>query len=123
MNDLLKQWRSVYDDKEAATAEIRAEIEALQNDLAEISVPFDAQLSAWEEAIREEALELAETYKAEDIGVVVSYRKGSTRITYDWRKVDSVRDFLRDVLPETAESLNQARKQTEGAPSVSIKPL
>ena len=124
MNErLLTNWRKLYDEKQAATAELRAQLADLETELCNVSQPFDAQLTALEAEIRTAALPLAKTYKALDIGVEVAYRKGSTRVTYKWQAVDQVRNVLRDILPETAASLDAARTETTGEPSVSVKAL
>jgi len=122
MNEgILSQWRAVYDQKQEATAPIRAELETLNAGLAEVSAPFDAQLAELEAGIRIYALSAGCGQKAD--GVEVAYRKGSTRVTYEWRQVDAVRNVLRDILPESAATLDAARKETTGEPSVSVKAL
>ena len=122
MDRLLSQWRAIYDQKQTATAPIRAELETLNAGLAEVSAPFDAQLAELEADIRAAALELGKTYKLPGC-VEVAYRKGATRVTYEWKQVDAVRNVLRDILPESAATLDAARKETTGEPSVSVKAL
>ena len=61
---------------------------------------------------------LQETWKHD--GVEARYRKGARRVTYKWQTVDSVLGVLRDVLPETAITLEGARSESIGKPSVNV---
>jgi hypothetical protein len=116
--DLLAKWRETHDERAKAGALVRAKLELLQAELAEIEIPYDETLAELEQQIRPLAEELGRTYQGD--GVEVRYRVGARRVTYDWRRVDSLLGVLRDVLPETAVTLEGARKETVGKPSVRV---
>lgn len=119
MEELLKKWGEQSQLLAAATAGIDAEIATLQEERAEIAAPYQERISELEAEIRERTLLLGESVRGE--GVYVTYRKGAHRVTYDWRTVDSVAGVLKDVMPDTAKTLMDARKETTGNPSVSIR--
>ena len=116
---LLERWRGVYDALNARTAEIDAQIEALRQERNKIAAPYEERLGDLCSEIREQALEGGAGETA--YGVQVSYRSGYTRVSYDKNKVDAVLGVLKDVLPETASTLEKARRESEVAPSVSIR--
>ena len=122
MDELLKQWRQAIDDRDQASSDLRDQLLAVQLAIGAVEEPYNDKIAALEAEIKVAALELGKTYKLPDIAAA-SYRKGTIRVTYDWRAVDNVASVLRDILPETAASLAAARTETESAPSVSIKAL
>ena len=115
---LLGDWQVAYDDLEKVGAPIKAKINDLLSDLSALQRPLEERLAIIEAEICPLAIARAGTIKTP--GVNVSYRKGATRVTYDWRTVDSVKSILQDVLPKTALTLEGARSQSTGKPSVSI---
>jgi len=119
MDELLKKWREQYDAMMEDTAELDDQIETLikaRNDIAE---PYQERISELEREIKAEALMMGEGAKAHSVNV--GYRKGYERISYDAGRVDSVLGVLRDVAPETAKSLEAARKSSFVSPSVFVK--
>lgn len=119
LEELMKLWRNIYDEKCAATAPIMAEINELSAALEDLSNPFDRKLHEIEAEIEPLAMTVGATTKLD--GVEVSYRSGYPRVSYDWKRVDVVLGILRDALPETAKELDKARKETYTAPKVSVK--
>jgi len=119
MDELLKQWRKIYDERELAAADIEAQIDVLNSLLCEAVTPYNEQLAELQEKITAAALEKQATTKAH--GVVVSYRKGYERVSYEYKRVDAILAFLKDALPETAKSLEVARSVKAVAPSVTVK--
>jgi len=118
-DDLLKLWRTAHDDMIAETAELRHQLETLQGQLSEMEAPYRNELKVIEEEIKPRAMTWGQRRIAH--GVEVSYRKGYDRVSYDSKRTDMVLGFLRDVLPDTAASLEAARKVSFVSPSVSIK--
>ena len=118
MAALMANWKTAHDELEEASAPIKAEIDDLLFVLNEVKRPFAKRLMEIEDEIRPLAVAHAATFKAP--GVEVRYRKGARRVSYKWQIVDSVLGVLRDVLPETALTLEGARKESTGKPSVSI---
>jgi hypothetical protein len=121
MDHLLDRWTEIYDEMMEGSAHLRDLLDNVRQQLSALEEPYRVQLEAINAEIRPLAEALGKTYATDT--AKVSFRKGATRITYDWRKVDSVRDFLRDVLPETASSLEMARKESVSAPSINIERL
>ena len=119
MDELLKKWRDAYDSKMEDTAEVRKQIDALSVIWDEISAPYHERMKELEKDIKAQALVMGEGRKGD--GVAVNYRKGYERVSYAWERVDTVRDVLRDVLPDTAKTLDSARKSSFVSPSVSVK--
>jgi len=118
MDELLREWRETHDEMEVACASVTARLNEIALELDAVRYPYVQVLTALEEKIVPQALALGKSYKAH--GAEVSYRKGTRRITYKWQIVDSVLGVLRDVLPETAETLTAARSESTGKPSVRI---
>jgi hypothetical protein len=128
MDELLRIWTQTYDEMMRQGKEHRNLIARYEEDLAgfrdslaELEAPYREKLDEIAAEIRPMAEAHGKTYKGET--AEVKYRKGAVRVTYDWRRVDSVRDFLRDVLPETAASLSAARAETVGESTVTIARL
>ena len=141
MDDLLAQWTATYntmidevatleDERDAATAEIRAKIAALEAELALITPPFglravgvrvyyDQRLEELETRIRPLAIAHGRSYTAN--GARVAFRKGYTKVTYDPARTDTVKVALLDLLPNMALALEAARKVTQVEPSVKIE--
>jgi uncharacterized protein YijF (DUF1287 family) len=119
MEELLTKWRELYDLRASSTALIDAQIAELTSAKADIAAPFAKPLADIEAQIKQEALAVAKSVKA--AGVSVGYRRGYQRVSYNSDQVDAVLGVLRDVLPETANTLQGARVATMVAPSVSIK--
>lgn len=141
MDDLLAQWTATYntmidevatleDERDAATAEIRAKIAALEAELALITPPFDLRavgvrvyydqrLEELETRIRPLAIAHGRSYTAN--GARVAFRKGYTKVTYDPARTDTVKVALLDLLPNMALALEAARKVTQVEPSVKIE--
>jgi len=121
MDELLKEWREVYDVLVALAGPIKQEISNLQEQLSVMCEPYENELDAIEGEIKEAALANGESTKAH--GVAVSYRSGYERVSYDPKQTDMILGMLRDVLPETAVALEGARKSSRVAPFVSIKAI
>lgn len=141
MDDLLAQWTATYntmidkvatleDERDAATAEIRAKIAALEAELALITPPFDLRavgvrvyyeqrLEELEARIRPLAIAHGRSHTAN--GARVAFRKGYTKVTYDPARTDTVKVALLDLLPNMALALEAARKVTQVEPSVKIE--
>lgn len=116
LEKLMESWRKLYDEREAATTD-------LQRQLAEAVAPFVEQMAELESQMKALVVPMATTCKAPHLGVECSFRKGYTRVSYDSGKTDMVLGVLRDILPETAATLEGARKASTVAPSVSIKAI
>ena len=121
MDELLKEWRGHYDAMMEDTAELREQIKRLSGIQREIAESYLLLMDDLEDHIKARALVKAEGHKAN--GVKVGYRKGYERISYDAGTADGVLGVLRDVLPETAKTLERARKSTFVSPSVSVKAI
>lgn len=115
---LLIEWREAQHSLAAASVEWRKNITRLQREAAELERPYRERMQEIEAELLPSAVAAAKTVKHEESGVKVAFRKGATRVTYDWRTVDSIAAFLRDVLPATSEALTDARSQSTGDPSV-----
>ncbi len=118
LDELLKCWRTTRDEMIAESLVLQERIDQLQMQLAELQAPYRGALSALEAEIRAGVIALGSTYKSNS--AEARFRKGSRRISYNWRQVDAVASMLRDVLPETADTLTAARKESVGKPSVTI---
>ena len=116
---MMGDWRAAYDDMLVDTSEVRDQIATLQAVLSEVEAPYRERMKEIEEEIRGFALARAEGAKAN--GVVVGYRNGYQRVSYNAKQTDMVLGMLRDVLPETAQSLEGARKVSFVQPSVTVK--
>lgn len=119
IEDRMKDWRAAYDDMMIDTAEVREQLEELGVILNEIVAPYKERMAEIEEEIKTLAIAIGGGTKAH--GVVVGYRNGYQRVSYDSKQTDVVLGLLRDVLPETAVALDGARKASWVKPSVSIK--
>ena len=119
MDELLKRWREQHDAMTEATAELAEQIDTLKEAMFAIAEPYKWEMARLEGEIKAEALMMGEGAKAH--GVNVGYRKGYERISYDAKQTDMVLGMLRDVLPETAKSLEVARKSSFVSPYVSVK--
>lgn len=115
---LLQSWRNTYDAMNNKTAELRRQIAKLQEELEEVEAPYKEQMALLVEDIKPRALNWGRTYKGD--GVEVRYRKGYDRVSYDSGKVDSIMTTLRSIVPSVAESLEEARKMSYVAPSVTV---
>ena len=116
---LMKDWRVAYNDMQMDTWGLRQQVEYLQAKLAYLENPYKERMAEIEGEIKALALARAEGVKA--YGVVVGYRSGYERVSYDHKTADAVLGTLRDVLPEAAKTLEGARKSTLVSPSVSVK--
>lgn len=116
---LVKSWRDCYDDMREDTAEVSEQINTLTEVLKEIAAPYQQRLDEIEKEIKARALMWGEGYKGH--GVVVGYRKGYERVSYDAGVADAVLSILQDVLPKTGEALEGARKVSFVSPSVTVK--
>ena len=115
----MNHWAMVYDEMQGETALLRDELAEAQARLTEAEKPYREALAAIEgEIIPAVSDHLQETWKHD--GVEARYRKGARRVTYKWQTVDSVLGVLRDVLPETAITLEGARSESIGKPSVNV---
>ena len=121
MDQLLKEWRECHDDMVEDTAELRAQFDTLYAAQREIEIPYEQCMRELEVEIKAEALIQGKGHKAK--GVAVNYRKSYERVTYDSKQVDGTLGVLRDVLPETAKSLEAARKVSYVSPSVTVKAI
>ena len=121
MDELLKEWRHNYDSMTEDTVELRAQLDTLNAAYGDIVTPYKQRMSELEDEIKAQALIMGKGHKAE--GVTVNYRKGYERVSYDAEQTDVVLGFLRDVLPESAKSLEGARKSSFVSPSVSVKAI
>lgn len=120
LDHLLTMWRDTHREMESATAELRNQISAAEQNMVMIAEPFKQEMRDLEEQIR--SLMLIRRKAHSDIpGVIATFRKGYTRVSYDSKQTDMVLGFLRDVLPDTAKQLESARKESPVAPSVSVK--
>lgn len=119
IEERMKDWRAAYDDMMIDTAEVRDQLLTLQAILQEVEQPYKERMAEIEGEIKPFALARAVGVQAH--GVVVSYRSGYERVSYDRNKADVVLGVLRDVLPETAKSLEGARKVSFVQPSVTIR--
>ena len=119
MDELCQSWRVTLEHMDAVSHALVDEISRLQAELAAKQAPYLDAAAELEAEIYRLTLDAATSYKAD--GVQVNYRKGTRRVTYEWRTVDTVLGTLRDILPETAATLEDARKETIGKPSVSVK--
>lgn len=117
---LLKEWREANEAMQKASASTREEIARLQREVVEFERPDRERIQQIEAELRPSALAAGKTVKHEESGVKVAYRKGTTRVTYDWKAVDSINAVLRDVMPSAASALTAARKATTGDPSVKL---
>lgn len=117
---LLAKWRRVYEAMQENTAPLQHQIDGLLARLREMAEPYKEEMAALEEQIKPRALAWGKTYK-EVKGVEVAYRSGYDRVSWDTGRVDTVLAMLRDLLPNMAESLQQARKVSYVAPSVTLK--
>src|SRR4030042_5838668 len=95
---LVKSWRDCYDDMTEDTAELRQQVQVLTMALDEIAVPYRLRMAEIEEQIKTRAMAWGEGYKGN--GVVVGYRSGYERASYDSKRTDMVLGTLRDILPE-----------------------
>lgn len=118
LDELLENWRITHDDMHIVLQPYQSRLDLLNSTIARIAEPYRDALRELEAEIRPLITANAKTYKGD--GAEARYRKGARRVTYDWRYVDTVRDVLHDILPETALCLDSARKETTGEPSVSI---
>lgn len=116
LEELMAQWRKLYDERGTATEE-------LQQQLAEAVAPFAEQMAELEAQIKSLMLAQAQTHEAPHLGVKASYRKGYERVSYDRVRTDSVLGILRDIMPQTADVLEAARKISYVKPSVSVKAI
>lgn len=116
LEKLMEQWRKVYDEREKATAD-------LQSQIAEAVAPFAEKMAELEAQIKPLMLAQAKTHKASHLGVEASYRTGYERVSYDSGKTDAVLGVLRDIMPQTASTLEAARKVSYVQPSVSVKAI
>jgi len=119
IEERMKDWRAAYNDMEIETWGLRQQVESLQARLANLENPYKERMAEIEAEIKTLALARADSVKG--YGVAVGYRSGYERVSYDSKVADSVLGTLRDVLPETARTLEGGRKSTFVAPSVSIK--
>jgi len=117
-DSLLQSWRGQYDAMNNKTAELRRQIAKLQEELEEVEAPYKEQMALLVEDIKPRALNWGRTYKGD--GVEVRYREGYDRVSYDSGKVDSIMTTLRSIVPSVAESLEEARKMSYVAPSVTV---
>ena len=118
MSSLMANWKTAHDEMVIAAAPARENIQAAMAKLDAAQEPYIERISSLEAKIRPLALAHAATFKGD--GVDVRYRKGAHRVSYKWQTVDSVLGVPRDVLPETALTLEGARKESTGSPSVKI---
>lgn len=126
ISELLDLWRETHDEMLLASDETRNVIADLQyridvqGDIVQREEqPLRDKLTEIEAELKPMIIAHAATFKGN--GVTAAFRKGAKRVTYKWQTVDAVRDVLRDVLPETATSLDGARKESIGKPSVTVK--
>jgi hypothetical protein len=117
-DSLLQSWRHTYDAMNGKTAELRRQIARLQEELEEVEAPYKEQMALLKEEIEPRALNWGRTYKGG--GVEVRYRRGYERVSYDSGRVDSIMTTLRSIVPSVAESLEEARKTSYVAPSVTV---
>ena len=119
LDGALIRWRDVHDEMQDETALLRQEVAEAQARLTEAEKPYRDELAIIGDGIKDVvATHIKGTWKGD--GAEARYRKGARRVTYRWQTVDSVLGVLRDVLPETAVTLEGARKESLGKPSVSI---
>jgi len=119
MDELLRDWRDCYDSMMEDTAELRGQFEVIHAAQREIEAPYEDRMKELEVQIRADTIVRGMSHSAE--GVLVSYRKGYERVSYDSDKTDAVLGVLRDVLPETAKTMEGARKVSHVSPSVTVK--
>lgn len=119
VNDTLKKWREVYDAMNAASKEVDEQIKELMLKKDAIELPYWEQLEPLEGEIMAYTHTVAQSFESQ--GVKVSYRKGYEKVTYDRKGTDAVWSTLRDILPNTADALERARKVSYVSPSVSVK--
>ena len=118
VEEMMTTWRQVYDDMVDHCLPVKAQIQALQEELHDRESKFSGRLARMEHQIRQHVTAEGHTVKSD--GVEARYRKGARRVTYKWQTVDTVLGVLRDVLPDTAKTLEGARKESIGNPSVNI---
>ena len=121
MDKLLKEWRADYDDMMEDTAELREQIDTLAAAKENIAIPYKIRMAELEVEIKAGALAQGKGHKAE--GVAVNYRRGYERVSYDSKQTNVVLGALRDMLPETANVLEGARKVSYVSPSVTVKAI
>ena len=118
LDELAIAWRQTHDDMADQSVDLQKQIEELNAQLAEIQEPYRQMLRELELQIRLLSIARGSTYKRD--GVEVRFRKAAHRVTYDWRQVDAVGSVLRDIMPETADALAAARKESIGTAGVSV---
>ena len=104
---------------ENASAPYLAEAKRLEEQRAIVAAPYRALQTEYLAEIEPAIIEHGKTYKC--AAGTVKFRKAALRVSYDWRKVDTVKAMLTDLLPSLAAELQAARSESAGAPSFSIE--
>lgn len=110
MDELLKRLRNISEAQSAATADLLAKIEALQNELAEISAPFEQAKTELMAELKPMAVAYGKTYKSE-IGMV-KFRSGYIRYNWDSKALTGFAAAHPEILA--------FRSETQIAPSVNV---
>ena len=110
---LLSELQRIKTKKELAVGSLKLQIQELEEELEQVSRPFDHQSKVIEDDIKTMMLSIGHTIKTER--GAANWRKGSTRVTYDYKALDAISDdIIQDVIC-------QFRKETKVEPSVSIE--
>ena len=120
VNELTEKWLKLRGKIAQAAAPFDAQLAEIQALRSEATADFAASLADVEQELKRIGLATKQTINHAS-GVVIGYRKGATRISYDWRVVDTVAAALGDKKPKLAAQLLKARKKTVGNPSASVK--
>ena len=105
-DDQLREWRRLYDEREATVAPLKAQLEAIEE-------RFTAAMAPLEAGIRAAAMASQASHKAG--GVHVVYRSGYEKVNWDGKKLDGYAVAHPELLA--------FRAVTQVAPGVSFKAI
>ncbi|MCZ7361927.1 MAG: hypothetical protein O8C58_01075 [Candidatus Methanoperedens sp.] len=113
IKQMLTKMRNIKLKKETICGDIMIQIENLQEALDDLSRPFDHESNVLENQIKELMTSVQHTLQTE-YGKV-NYRKGSFRVSYNAKALDSIGD------ERVQRIIRQYRKETPVQASVSIE--
>jgi len=120
IDKLVAKWVTLGTEIQKAASPFDAQIADINN-LRRVAVgDLEMERAAVEEKLVDYGLAAKQTIKHPG-GVIISFRNGARRITYDWRIVDTVHAALADEKPKLAQQLFKARKESVGNDSASVK--
>jgi len=110
---LLAKLRKIKVVRNVAVGSLELQLQEIQDELNQKSLPFDNMMQAIEKEINDLMPAIARTIKTEH--GAASYRKGSLRVSYDSKALDACNDeYVKlAILPY--------RKETPVKPSISIE--